>query len=279
MIKPAVADGELGEAIGKINISLIEMLDARIKEAVILSVMIYEKMTETEEQMADFPGEWADMFVALNRLKLATDAAAEARAEYFGKTAESNDVKAQATQAGNPVSNSFAEFKRSIGWQSDEEAQEEIDMWAKKADLVLNTPDRIESCAPAEPDAPGDEAGAEIRIEPFESASPNAENSGEECGTRVDTMDDAETILNWLVDLDRTSLIAFLSDEAEVAQRVVLLGSKRTASAKHREAMDYLDRVNRILIFFRDGKITPGMSAHELSLCESFQEKMQVRSL
>jgi hypothetical protein len=279
MIKPPVAKGELGEVIGKINNSLIEILNEQIKEAVILSVMIHEEMNTTKEQLVDFPGEWADVLVALNQLRLATDSGAEVRAEYFRKTAEANDVKDKGTQAGNPVSISIAEFKRSIGWQSDEEAQEEIDMLTKKAALILNTPNRIESCAPAEPDAPGDEAGTEIRIEPFESASPNAEISGEECGTRVDTMDDAETILNWLVDLDRTSLIAFLSDEAEVAQRVVLLGSKRTASAKHREAMDYLDRVNRILIFFRDGKITPGMSEHELSLCESFQEKMQVRSL
>jgi hypothetical protein len=54
-------------------------------------------------------------------------------------------------------------------------------------------------------------------------------------------------------------------------------GRRRNASPKHREAMDYFDRVNRILTFFRDGKIPPGMSEHELSLCESFQEKMPVR--
>jgi hypothetical protein len=92
-------------------------------------------------------------------------------------------------------------------------------------------------------------------------------------------MDDTETILNWLVDLDRTSLIAVLSNEAEAAQRLVRSGRQRIASAKHREAIDYLDRVNRILTFFRDGKIPPGMSEHELTLCESFQEKMQVRGL
>jgi hypothetical protein len=229
------------------------------------------------ETLVDFPGEWADLFEALNQLKLAIDKAIQMREEHIRRAEAATKEK----ERGPGVSEAIREFKRSIGWQSDEEAQEEFDMWAKKADLVLNTPNRIESCAPAEPDAPGDEAGTEIRIEPFESASPTAENSGEECGTRVDTVDDAETILNWLVDLDRTSLIAFLSDEAEVAQHVVLLGSgrQRTASAKHREAMDYLDRVNRILIFFRDGKITPGMSEHELSLCESFQEKMQVRGL
>jgi hypothetical protein len=68
-----------------------------------------------------------------------------------------------------------------------------------------------------------------------------------------------------------------LSDEAEAAQRLVRSGRQRTASAKHREAMDYLDRVNRILTFFRDGKISPGMSVHELSLCKSFEDTMPVR--
>jgi hypothetical protein len=90
-------------------------------------------------------------------------------------------------------------------------------------------------------------------------------------------MDDAETILNWLVDLDRTSLLAVLSNEAEAAQLFVRSVRQRTGSTKHREAMDYVDRVNRILTFFRDGNIAPGMSKHELSLCKSFEAKMPVR--
>jgi hypothetical protein len=48
MIKPAVAKGELTEAIGKLNTSLIETLDAQIKEAVVLSIMIQEEMTITD---------------------------------------------------------------------------------------------------------------------------------------------------------------------------------------------------------------------------------------
>ena len=148
-------------------------------------------------------------------------------------------------------------------------------MLAKKAELISNTPDRIEICAAAETDAAGNEAGTEIRIEPLQS--PSAENPGEEWGARADTMDDTETILNWLGNLDRTSLLAELSDQAEVAQRLVRSGGQRTASAKHREALDYLDRVNRILSFFRDGNIAPGMSEHERNLCQSFEEKMPVR--
>ncbi len=152
-------------------------------------------------------------------------------------------------------------------------------MLAKKAELISNTPDRIEICAAAETDAAGNEAGTEIRIEPLQS--PSAENPGEEWGARADTMDDTETILNWLGNLDRTSLLAELSDQAEVAQHSVLVrsGRQRTASqrAKHRKAMDYVDRVNRILSFFRDGNIAPGMSEHELSLCKSFEDEMPVR--
>jgi len=55
---------------------------------------------------------------------------------------------------------------------------------------TLNTPDPIEICVAAETDASGNGPGAEIRIESLES--PSAENPGEECGARADTMDDTE---------------------------------------------------------------------------------------
>jgi hypothetical protein len=280
MLKPNSAQGELGEALRKVNDALMEKLRERVKESTILSILVNEELKENREQMADFLPEWADVLEALTRVKLASNTAAEAQAEYLRETAARN----AAAKAPSSLSAALAKYRREAGLIGEEENEgRDRDLKKDRPDPVetLNTPDPIEICVAAETDAPGNEAGKEIRIEPFESASLSAENSGEECGTRPDTMDDAETILNWLVDLDRTSLIAFLSDEAEVAQRVVLIGSRRqrTASAKHREAMDYLDRVNRILIFFRDGKITPGMSEHELSLCESFQEKMQVRGL
>jgi hypothetical protein len=274
MLKPVVAEGGLGEVLGKLNQELIEKLNAKEKDATILSIIILEGLKETREQLMDFPGELADFFVALNQLRLVIDKATEARAEYLRQAEAARTEK----ERGAGLSETIREFKRSIGLMSDEEAREEMNMLAKKAELASNTPDQLEICAAAETVAPGSEAGTEIRIESLENAGPSAEDPGEECGTRVDTKDDAETILNWLVDLDRTSLIAFLSDEAEVARLVVVRsGRQRTALAKHRENMDYLDRVNRILTFFRDGKITPGMSEHELSLCRSFEEKMPVR--
>ena len=109
MLKPNVAEGKLREAIGKLNDSLIETLNAQIKEAVVLSIMILEEMIARREQMLDFPGEWADVLVALNQLSLATDRAAEARAEYLRKAA------AKETETPNPIVEAIREYKRTHG--------------------------------------------------------------------------------------------------------------------------------------------------------------------
>jgi hypothetical protein len=106
MIKPIVAEGKLREAIGKLNESLIETLNAQIKEALVLSIMIREEMTARHERMLDFPGEWADVLVALNQLSLATDRAAEAREEFLRKAA------VKETKIANPVSEAIREYKR-----------------------------------------------------------------------------------------------------------------------------------------------------------------------
>lgn len=281
MLKPNGAKGEAGQAIGKFNDGLVETLNSRLKDAVILSILIWEEIKETPEQMVDFLGEGADLVEALNQLKLAIDKATEAVAEFHQAAAE---AKAKAVKDNsNSIAAEVDAFRRRTGLMSKEEIEEyerERDIGQKsQPDLVetLNTPDPIEIRVAAETDASGNEAGTEIRIEPLES--PSAENPGEECGARADTMDDTETILNWLVNLDRTTLIALLAREAEAAQLSARPARQRTArqDAKHREAMDYLDRVNRILSFFRDGNIAPGMSEHELSLCQSFEEKMPVR--
>ena len=66
MLRPNVADGELGEAIGKLNDRLIAMLEALVKEAIVLSIMIREEMNTRHEGMLDFPDEWAELLVALN---------------------------------------------------------------------------------------------------------------------------------------------------------------------------------------------------------------------
>jgi hypothetical protein len=119
MLRPNVAEGELGEAIKKFNDSLIETLNAQVKEAIILSIMIWKEMNATHEQVVDFPDGWADLLVALNQLKLATDTAAEARAEYLRKTAASN-VNAK----GNEVVNAIQAFRRRTGRMSKEQSEE-----------------------------------------------------------------------------------------------------------------------------------------------------------
>ena len=49
MLKPNVAKGELREAIEKLNETLIETLNAQIKDAVILSILIRREMNARHE--------------------------------------------------------------------------------------------------------------------------------------------------------------------------------------------------------------------------------------
>jgi hypothetical protein len=140
MLRPNVADGELGAALGKLNDSLIETLNAQVKEARILSILIWEEMNATHAQMVEFPDEWADLLVALNQLKLATDAAAQARAEYLRKTAASN-VNAKGTETANAI----REFRRRHGLMTKEESEEhDRNMSPPNLAETLNTPDPTE---------------------------------------------------------------------------------------------------------------------------------------
>jgi uncharacterized protein (DUF1697 family) len=81
MIKPNVEKGELGKTIEKLNDSLIAQLNVLVKEALVLSIMIWKEMNARHEQMWDFLDEWADLLVALNQLKIATDEAERLRDE------------------------------------------------------------------------------------------------------------------------------------------------------------------------------------------------------
>jgi len=283
MLKPSVAQGELGEALRKLDEKLHELLDAEIKDALTLSIIIWEKLGEIPE-VVDFVDELADLLVALNQLKLRINEAREACAEYLRQTAASS-VKAKKTESPTAIAiREFLRKERELGKEErkkyDREVGHEVGhKGPSHPGETSNARKGSEGCAAAETSAPGNEAGTEIRIEPFESASPSAEKPGEEFGTRAASMDGAESLLNWVADLDRTSLIAALAEEAEAAQLLVRSARQGTASqcAKHREAMDYVYRTNRILSFFWDGHIAPGMSEHERSLCRSFEEKMPVR--
>ena len=165
MLKPNVAEGEAGQAVEKFNARLVETLNSQLQHAVILSIVVCEEMKETPEQLLEFPSELADFFVALNQLRLNIDKATEVGAEYRRQAEAANKEK----ERGAGVSEGIQRFLRSIGWMSDEEAREEMNMLAKKAELASNTPDQLEICAAAETVAPGSEAEAEIRTESLES--------------------------------------------------------------------------------------------------------------
>jgi len=145
MLRPNIAEGELGEAIKKLNDSLIETLNAQEKEAMILSIMIWRELKATHEQVVDFPDGWADLLVALNQLNLATDTAAEARAEYLRKKPRPANVNAK----GNELKNAFQAVRAQT--RTNEQRRERrirSKDGSKKSppDLVetLNTPDPTE---------------------------------------------------------------------------------------------------------------------------------------
>ena len=92
-------------------------------------------------------------------------------------------------------------------------------------------------------------------------------------------MHDLESLLNSLVNIDRTSLIAILSSEAKAAQQLVKSARQRTASqrAKRHEAMERAARIERILSFFKHSDVAPEMPEADDMLCKSFEDRLRVR--
>src|SRR5437667_7784866 len=100
MLKLNVAKDEAGQAIGKFNDGLIETLNSQLKDAVILSILVCEEMTEIREQLMDFPGELADFFVALNQLRLVIDKATGVSEEYRRQAEAANKEKERGAGVG-----------------------------------------------------------------------------------------------------------------------------------------------------------------------------------
>jgi hypothetical protein len=92
-------------------------------------------------------------------------------------------------------------------------------------------------------------------------------------------MRDLDALLNSLVNIDRNSLVAILSSEAEAARQLVSAARLRTASrrAKRREAEQRAARADRILSFFQHGDIAPDMSEGDIELCKSVEQKLRAR--
>ena len=89
-------------------------------------------------------------------------------------------------------------------------------------------------------------------------------------------MRDLDALLNSLVNLDRDSLIAILSSEAEAAERLANSIRTRTSTQrlKRQQAVELTARIHRILLCFRNGKIGPDMSDADLALCKSLEAKL-----
>ena len=75
-------------------------------------------------------------------------------------------------------------------------------------------------------------------------------------------MRDLDALLNSLVNIDRNSLIAILSSEAEATRQSVNAARQRTASqrSKRHQAEQRAARLDRILSFFQRGDIAPDMT-------------------
>ena len=89
-------------------------------------------------------------------------------------------------------------------------------------------------------------------------------------------MRDLAALLISLVNIDRHSLIAILTSEAEAAQRSVKAARQRTAAQRsnRRQTADHLARIERILCFFERGEIAAEMSADDIELCKSVEQRL-----
>jgi hypothetical protein len=83
--------------------------------------------------------------------------------------------------------------------------------------------------------------------------------------------------LTSLINIDRHSLVAILTSEAEAAQRSVKAGRQRTAAqrAKRLQTVEHLARLDRMLCFFRRGETAPEMSADDIELCTSVEHQLR----
>jgi hypothetical protein len=92
-------------------------------------------------------------------------------------------------------------------------------------------------------------------------------------------MRDLEALLTSLVNIDRNSLIAVLSSEADSARRLAGTARQRTSLQRdrHREAVEHAARIELILQYFLNGEMSPDMSERDVALCRSLQERLRDR--
>jgi hypothetical protein len=97
--------------------------------------------------------------------------------------------------------------------------------------------------------------------------------------TRENIMRDLDALLNSLVNIDRDSLVAILSSEAEAADRLANSIRARTGTQriKRRQAVELAARIKQILLFFQDNEAEPQMSDADRALCKSLERKLVAR--
>jgi hypothetical protein len=90
-------------------------------------------------------------------------------------------------------------------------------------------------------------------------------------------MRELEGLLKSFVNIDRASLIAILSAEADAATQLANTARRRTSPqrAKRNAAMEGAARLQRMLSFFRDGEIPAKMSEADLTLCKLLEERLR----
>ena len=99
-------------------------------------------------------------------------------------------------------------------------------------------------------------------------------------GTKhVNIVRDLDALLNSLVNIDRDSLVAILSSEAEAAERLANSIRTRTSTQrlKRQQAVELAARINRILLFFQHDETEAYMSDTDLALCKSLERKLTIR--
>jgi 3-phenylpropionate/cinnamic acid dioxygenase small subunit len=91
-------------------------------------------------------------------------------------------------------------------------------------------------------------------------------------------MRDLDALLNSLVNIDRDSLVAILSSEAEAAERLANSIRRRTSTQrlKRQQAVELAARINRILLFFRHDETGSHMSDADLAR-KSLERKLIIR--
>ena len=81
MLRPNVAQGDLGAAIEEFNESVIAQLNARVREALILSIAVRKGISARPERISEFLEDCTEVWVALNQLDQAIANAIKVREE------------------------------------------------------------------------------------------------------------------------------------------------------------------------------------------------------